>query len=580
MRNKVLGLLVVLILLSFAVPPLMQSTGNTTRHTRSDLGWGIVSACTVAEISSLEWHPSGDWAVFTTWLWSGGPQVGKYHKNGTIEDLSTLVDAHSHIRFNATAFRPDGAYCLIGGDFGFLYSYDGTSFQNLTADINLPYGKSIVDIDWNADSSKALLCTWSGDLHIYNGITFTNLSGNVSGIMDSVSWAPNGTYAFIGSYDGLWAYHDPGSTFYDLSDEVGIDLDILSLAWSTGDRCLITGYNMTSFQYEIWTFDAGTFTQLLDNTPFLTAADWKPGGDYWLLCGYGIHSFNGTDLITIDDTVSWVWDVSWRPQADMALLAGSYLFEYRFLNNGPYLFQTIDVPDMYEDDNTSGKNLLNMSLYIFDDNDNGSLRFIVPPQENTTLVNLSFNGSWLTAEQMVQDWFGTLNFSILAFDSGDDGIPDNGDDLNLSVEFGITVLPTNDPPLINTTVEDGFCTEGEPFQMEFNGSDIDGDTLSWVLNSNATFLSLVDNVVSGTPNRPDCGLHYINVTLLDNNGSYAFVNFTLCVNKTNDPPVFNGTVPPIVFDEDTTVTVDMSTYGFDPEGEGRPAQVPSHRRGR
>ncbi len=138
----------------------------------------------------------------------------------------------------------------------------------------------------------------------------------------------------------------------------------------------------------------------------------------------------------------------------------------------------------------------------------------------------------------------------------------NGSD---SHNFTLTVINVNDPPVIITmniksVIEDTF------YNVDYNASDIDptNDTLTWHLNTNATWLSINSTTgnLSGTPTNNNVGSYYVNITVNDNRGGLDFTNFTLTVFNTNDPPIIS-TNDVVTANEDILYSVDYDAIDID-----------------
>jgi hypothetical protein len=124
----------------------------------------------------------------------------------------------------------------------------------------------------------------------------------------------------------------------------------------------------------------------------------------------------------------------------------------------------------------------------------------------------------------------------------------------------------NRPPEILTEPVSSV-TENELYTVKFTYRDLDGDTVSWAFVTNATWLSMVGNNLSGTPSDFDSGPYFVNVTCDDNNGSAVFLNYTLSITPSPDSPMIISIVPDIQFNEDEYFTVNLSGLGIDSDGD-------------
>jgi hypothetical protein len=105
-------------------------------------------------------------------------------------------------------------------------------------------------------------------------------------------------------------------------------------------------------------------------------------------------------------------------------------------------------------------------------------------------------------------------------------------------EFEVTVIDTNDPPTI-LTENITTANEDEQYYVDYNATDIDGDTFfQWSMMSNASWLNIDKETgnLTGTPGNDDVGISYVNVTVKDTRNGYTHQNFSLEVINVNDPP--------------------------------------------
>jgi parallel beta-helix repeat protein len=160
------------------------------------------------------------------------------------------------------------------------------------------------------------------------------------------------------------------------------------------------------------------------------------------------------------------------------------------------------------------------------------------------------------------------------------GTPDNDDVgvfwVNVTVtasslmdfrNFTLTVINTNDPPVIETAnVEDAW--EDIPYSVDYNASDVDsknGDVAQqWSLETNASFLGISSSagVLGGLPLNEDVGTYWVNVSVSDMSGGSDWTNFTLTVHNINDPPIII-TTPKISAVEDTLYYCDFDAVDDD-----------------
>ena len=135
--------------------------------------------------------------------------------------------------------------------------------------------------------------------------------------------------------------------------------------------------------------------------------------------------------------------------------------------------------------------------------------------------------------------------------------------------FSLNVLNTNDAPVINTT-DITSCYDGQLYSVDYNATDIDPtkDTLTWGLETNATFLTMnsLTGLLEGTPTTSEIGLYSVVVNVTDGKGGLAQHAFDLEVLRSNFAPRINNTVKDFAFDEDTIDTsINLFYWFYDPD---------------
>ncbi len=150
------------------------------------------------------------------------------------------------------------------------------------------------------------------------------------------------------------------------------------------------------------------------------------------------------------------------------------------------------------------------------------------------------------------DWFGSETITFTATDT---------DDLNDSDNATFTVISINDPPVITTT-DIPTATEDVLYFVDYEANDVEGDTLNWILKTNATFLSIISSSgnLTGTPENADVGSYWVNVSVNDGNNGSDSHNFTLNVINVNDPPVVTDIPDEIILEGDNFTAFDLDYY--------------------
>jgi hypothetical protein len=123
------------------------------------------------------------------------------------------------------------------------------------------------------------------------------------------------------------------------------------------------------------------------------------------------------------------------------------------------------------------------------------------------------------------------------------------------------------PPQITTT-DVTAVDEDSMYSVDYNASDADLDTLTWDLDTNATFLGIdTDNGwLNGTPANDDVGTFWVNVSVSDGSEE-DWSNFTLTVNNVNDDPAITTTDPAGTGIEDNQYSQTFEAEDEDPTSD-------------
>lgn len=182
------------------------------------------------------------------------------------------------------------------------------------------------------------------------------------------------------------------------------------------------------------------------------------------------------------------------------------------------------------------------------------------------------------------EWRFRTNASWLSFTSAMGnitGIPGNDDVgafwVNLSVTDGygaahtnytLWVIDVNDAPVIDT-VDDILVLQDQEYRVEYSAVDVDTamQMLSWAMMTNATFLSITGNVISGVARNSDVGIYWLNVSVTDDRGGMDYTNFTLQVIDVNDPPSVKNALGAVYIMEDHDYVMSISEVFEDVDGD-------------
>jgi hypothetical protein len=202
---------------------------------------------------------------------------------------------------------------------------------------------------------------------------------------------------------------------------------------------------------------------------------------------------------------------------------------------------------------------------------NYSAKDIDPGPQTLTWSYDSNAGNWLAMNLMTGWLNGTPSESNIGAYWVNVSVNDGNGGMDYH-NFTLTVnLPPNQPPVINISVVNTTAVTGDLYLQTINVTDdrtIVTD-LNWTLNSNADWLVFLENSrqLKGTPEDKDVGVYWVNLSVVDAEGGFAYNNFTIeVIPSPNFPPVLTaGQIKPE--DGDTDTEFKFSVRYFDPDGD-------------
>ena len=244
-------------------------------------------------------------------------KVYRFYHNGTL----TLVGQPVTTPLRQVAWKPDGSYALIVGDFATLVKYDGTSLATVPTGIST--GFNFWSVSWKQDGSYALIGGSVGLLLKYDGVSVTQISNPGGTTILSMSWHPSGSYVVLSGKSGGLRTYD-GSTIKSFA--TGTTNDLNTAAWNpNGQYALIGGLNGVVLK-----FDGTTVTSISTNgltgTNAIKSIAFNPLGTLALLVGDNgmVLTYNGSTLTLLTQvTYSWLRAVSWSTYGTAYVLGGS-----------------------------------------------------------------------------------------------------------------------------------------------------------------------------------------------------------------------------------------------------------------
>ncbi len=499
------------------------------------------------------WKPSGDYAILTD------------HYSVHTYDGSDFTEIIHDGGFKVV-WHPDERYALIPCWQGKIMLVNESGIEVVSSEIT---ERPLHGAAWHPNGSYALIVGGSvgGDGYIfkYDGETFTDLTDLITGYtLFDVFWEPNGEYAFIEGFWRLWKWD--GVNITDVTDILGNDKYVTDFKWHpNSDYALVTGvYHeyINTISRIIWKYDGTNFIEIYNETAtdtgfFWHTVDWHPCGGYAYILGTAdinddgydetcrilrYNEVDGTFDSRIFKTGSKMTDFEWHVDGEYALIvgSGSAAFKYIPSNLPPKL--TSNIPDtyaLYEDDVDSGDDLIDLSDYFDDENGAEYLDYYVTYNENCSIVNCQIDGYYVDFVPVKKHWYGTLEFQVSAVDSTNYE--------RVSNRFKVTVIPTDDPPVINDIkgikpvnglIEFGNLTEDQYFDAIINVTEYDNESVSYSTNfSNDNFNILKDSRrLIFLPSNSEVGVLFINLTVTDENKSKGYVDIKFVINNSNDEP--------------------------------------------
>src|SRR6266568_3109214 len=247
---------------------------------------------------------------------SADGKVSRLYQNGTL----TLVGQPVTTPLRSVAWKPDGSYALISGDFAVLLKYDGTTLTAIPTGIST--GFNFWTVSWKPDGSYALVGGTSGILFKYDGVKVTTIP-NTSTTILAINWQPSGNYALLVGKSGLALTYD-GTTVRSFSTGTTFDLDVA--AWNpNGAYALIGGLNRTLLQFDGTTV-AAINTSIVPPSNAIRAISFNQAGTMALLAGDNgmVLTWNGSTLTMLSSlTSSYLYSISWSPSGTAYIAGGS-----------------------------------------------------------------------------------------------------------------------------------------------------------------------------------------------------------------------------------------------------------------
>ena len=278
-----------------------------------DDGWALSGLNPVPSDRTLytaAWKPLGAYALI------GGERGTLLACNGT-DFIRFGSGTQESLR--AAAWSPGATNALLAGNAGTVRAFDGTAATPV-----LPaFAGDLRAACWSPDGNQALLVGTGGMALNFNG-TLSSLSSGATTDLLGAAWAPNGSYALVvgrmaGGFAVVLRYNGTGLS--PVTNNIAMDLR--AVAWNpNGTEALVVGNSGRAYR-----FDGSAFTRV--NSPSgqnLQGVAWAPNGTMALICGDGgtvLRYFGGALSPVPSGTGSTLYSVTWESSGGLALLVGS-----------------------------------------------------------------------------------------------------------------------------------------------------------------------------------------------------------------------------------------------------------------
>lgn len=224
------------------------------------------------------------------------------------------------------------------------------------------------------------------------------------------------------------------------------------------------------------------------------------------------------------------------------------------VNRTPY--SSLGIPVQVFDEDKSFNLVLN-NYFVDDDNETISYRLV---NEDAGKVDCNILVGKLYVAP-AKDFNGKASCGIVA----NDGLGDSSEVIVL-----MDVLPINDAPTSESFIPNQIWDEDSVAVDKLNLNDyfqdVDSDNLVYTVSGNSVITASINhNVVSFSQPANWFGSEAVTFTASDGSLSVSSNSINLIVGAVNDPPGLLSSIPPQVFDEDSSSSLDLSGYFSDKE---------------
>lgn len=407
------------------------------------------------------------------------------------------------------------------------------------------------------------------DVDAGDALTFSATRANGSSLPSWLSFD-----AATGTFSGTPANEDVGSlTVRVTATDIALDsayADFTLTVENTDDAPVVfvspSGQIATEDSAFNFTVPADTFIDVDVGDTLTYAATFSDGSALpsWLAFDPATRTFTGTPE---NDQVGTVTIRVVATDTAGASATANFVTDVANTNDAPVVLSTVADQSIEED----AAFTFTFPADVFGDVDTG----------DTLVYTTTRSGgdplpSWLTFDAATRTFSGTPEnddvgvhtYTLTANDAAG---------ASISTDFSISVVNTNDAPVVSLALIDRSVTEDTAFSfaLPVNAfTDVDaGDTLTYTATlSGGSALpewlafDAATQTFSGTPPNADIGEHVVSVTATDGAGASVSSDFTLDVARFNNAPTVLESISDLSVDEDAAVTFAVPTGTFaDPD---------------
>jgi hypothetical protein len=341
-----------------------------------------------------------------------------------------------------------------------------------------------------------------------------------------------------------------GNVYFDLDDFDLLPAHELEMIDASGTY--LQTHRVRDIKVTVIDLEADTVSGTADPGSELIVCAEIDTGQYWTRVCHTVDA----------DGVSGTWQADFSGSIGISAGTYGYVQQYDEFENLTYVYWavSITVPVITGQETLSTPEetplLIELAhLHVTDDDS-------TYPDDFTLTVmtgdNYTLEGHTITP---VLDFNGTLTVPVK--------VSDGTNDSNV-YHLQVTVTPVNDPPEITdsdpvsvTMSEDG---DPVPFSLILYATDVDGDTLTWSISSQATngiaaaSGTGLSKTIGYTPNQDFNGSDSFIVQVSDGSGGADTITVNVTIEAVNDPPVVSNIPDQNIDQGETFNTINLDDY--------------------